>query len=146
MVMFSGSVAERHTLAVMRAQYLGSIVFNAGFFYYLYFAFASIRRLARLPQANPSRRLLLPYTIALLIINTGFAITQNIILEAATIEGPWGSWTPGTGCNPNLVLRAIFVALPIFLNDVLFLYRAAVLVQWQFRILLVPCLLYLASI
>jgi hypothetical protein len=88
--------------------------------YYLYLSITSLWQLARLPPISPARRILFPYTLGLLVINTGFAISQNIVIEAVTIEGPWGSWLPDVGCNPNLVFRTIFLALPIFMNDLLF--------------------------
>jgi hypothetical protein len=72
-----------------------------------------------MPKSNPSRRLLLPYTVILLVINTAFAITQNVLMEEETIEGPFGAWKQG-GCSPLLMLRSVFVAFPIFLNDFLF--------------------------
>lgn len=87
----------------------------------MYLTVSSLRKLARLPGNSPIRRLLLPYTIFLFLINTTFAILQDVVIEAVMVEDLLGTqWTPILGCNPALVFRAVFAAVPIFANDLLF--------------------------
>jgi fucose 4-O-acetylase-like acetyltransferase len=69
--------------------------------------------LARLPASNSARRILVPYTLVCLLINIGYAVTQNLNVEMNLIENV-------SEPHVALVFRAVFTAVPVFANDFLF--------------------------
>jgi hypothetical protein len=120
----------------------------------------------RLPRSDRTRCLLLPYTIILFVLNTAFAITQNILAERETIEQPAqhdSAWYLAGECPTLNVVHSILVTLPIFFNDALFvrmyilvalaycltfqqLFRVGQVTQWHLKFMALPCIIYLVSV
>jgi hypothetical protein len=90
---------------------------------YLFMSVASVILLQRQGPCSAARRVLLPYTLIMLGLNTAFSILLSVYTEHITIEGSRSQLAilqELEGCDGDVVVRTVLRTMSILLNDLLF--------------------------